>query len=403
MVDPKGQKPKAADERRAERASAPPTAAESGVAASLRSARLAAGIDLRKAAESLRIRYPYLEAIEAGRFGDLPGPTYALGFVRAYAEFLGLDGKKMVRQFKQEGQAVSRRLTLIFPEPLQEGRFPGGAVLFIAVVLAAAVYGGWHYWENRQAGRPGEVPSVPTNLAKLVTAKPEASPQSTASIPAPAPEARTEQSAAGAPAAVATDASRAAAAPAKESTGAASGASAVAVAPPPAVAAPAPSQAPSAAPATAAPAPEVKPAATASSAEPAPPAAAASAALSAPGAAEEPAGSSAPEQTAALQPAESHVHGSADADSRITLNAKLDSWVEVRDASGKVLWSRLLRAGESYRLPNQPGLVLVTGNAGGLEVMVDGKPTPALGPVGVVRRNIRLDPDRLAAGIRAAP
>ena len=403
MVEPKGQKPKAADERRAERASAEPTPAESGVAASLRSARLAAGIDLHKAADSLRIRYPYLEAIEAGRFGDLPGPTYALGFVRAYAEFLGLDGKRMVRQFKEEGQAVSRRLTLIFPEPLQEGRFPGGAVLFIAVVLAAAVYGGWYYWEHRQADRAGEVPSVPTNLAKLVTAKPQASPQSAASVPAPAPEARTEQSGAAAPAAAAPEASRAAAAPAKASAGAAIGAPSVAVAPPPSVAPSAPSQSSGTAPATAAPTPETEPAEAATSAEPAPPAAATSAAPSGPGATEEPAGSSAPEQTAALQPTESHGHRSADADSRITLNAKLDSWLEVRDATGKVLWSRLLRAGESYRPPNQPGLVLATGNAGGLEVMVDGKPTPALGPVGVVRRNIRLDPDRLAAGIRAAP
>jgi cytoskeleton protein RodZ len=392
MVEPKGQKPKAADEHRAGRASAAPTPAESGVATSLRSARLAAGIDLHEAADSLRIRYPYLEAIEAGRFGDLPGPTYALGFVRAYAEYLGLDGKQMVRQFKEEGQAVSRRLTLIFPEPLQEGRFPGGAVLFIAVVFAAAVYGGWYYWEHRQADRTGEVPSVPTNLAKLMTAKPQASPQSAASVPTPAPEARTEQGGAGATAASSTDASRATAAPAKESTGAATGAPAVAVAPPPS----------GAAPATAAPTPETESVATATSAEPAPPVAAASGAPSGSGAAGEPAGS-APEQTAALQPAESHVHGSTDADSRITLNAKLDSWVEVRDSSGKVLWGRLLRAGESFRLPNQPGLVLATGNAGGLEVMVDGKPAPALGPIGQVRRNIRLDPDRLAAGIRTAP
>ena len=399
MVEPKGEKPKAAGEHRAARESAAPAPAESRVAASLRSARLAAGIDLHKAAESLRIRYPYLEAIEAGRFGELPGPTYALGFVRAYAEFLGLDGKQMVRQFKEEGQAVSRRLTLIFPEPLQEGRFPGGAILFIAVVLAAAVYGGWYFWAHRQAGPAAEVPSVPSNLAKLVTTNPQTPQKNAVSVPTPGP--RSEPGAASAPVAAATDTSQAAPAAQKEPSGAASGAPTVAAVSPPAAAPPVSSQASSATSTAPGSTPEANPTEAATPGEPTSPAVAAAPAETSPATTAEPAGAPMPEQVTVLRPTEPTARGNANADSRITLNAKLDSWVEVRDASGKVLSSRLMRAGESYRLPNQPGLVLVTGNAGGLEIMVDGKPTPPLGPVGVVRRNIRLDPDRLAAGIRS--
>ena len=47
------------------------------------------GLDLRQISERLRIRYPYLEAIENSLFDELPGPTYALGFVKAYSEHLG--------------------------------------------------------------------------------------------------------------------------------------------------------------------------------------------------------------------------------------------------------------------------------------------------------------------------
>ncbi len=117
--------------------------APSSVAAMLREGRHSMGLDLREVAAALRIRYPYLEAIEAGRFGDLPGTTYALGFVRAYADYLRLDSKEIVRLFKEESQGLSRHTTLVFPEPLPEGRFPGGTVLVLALVLAGAASGGW--------------------------------------------------------------------------------------------------------------------------------------------------------------------------------------------------------------------------------------------------------------------
>ncbi|HJO68942.1 MAG TPA: helix-turn-helix domain-containing protein, partial [Rhodospirillales bacterium] len=73
-----------------------------GVGALLRASRLRVGEDLRDVAANLCIRYLYLEAIEEGRYADLPGPTYAIGFVRAYAEHIGLDSDEVVRRFKQE-------------------------------------------------------------------------------------------------------------------------------------------------------------------------------------------------------------------------------------------------------------------------------------------------------------
>ncbi|MBV8937108.1 MAG: DUF4115 domain-containing protein, partial [Alphaproteobacteria bacterium] len=59
---------------------------------------------------------------------------------------------------------------------------------------------------------------------------------------------------------------------------------------------------------------------------------------------------------------------------------------------------RVLQAGESYRVPDQPGLSMRTGNAGGLEVTIDGIPAPSIGRMGMVRRNVALDAQALLAG-----
>ena len=55
----------------------------------------------------------------------------------------------------------------------------------------------------------------------------------------------------------------------------------------------------------------------------------------------------------------------------------------------------VLRSGDVYRVPNRENLTLLAGNAGGLEILVDGRVMPPLGPLGVVRRDISLNVDTL--------
>jgi cytoskeleton protein RodZ len=80
------------------------------------------------------------------------------------------------------------------------------------------------------------------------------------------------------------------------------------------------------------------------------------------------------------------------------LRARQDSWVQIQSAVGTTVMARTLRAGESYTVPDQSGLRLTTGNAGALDIIVDGQAVPSLGQVGAVRRNVPLDPARLRAG-----
>ena len=95
------------------------------------------------------------------------------------------------------------------------------------------------------------------------------------------------------------------------------------------------------------------------------------------------------------------VFGRANANARIVIRANADSWVQVRDGQGQLVLTRMLRAGDSYRVPNQPGLTLLTGNAGALEIFVDGRKAPPIGPGGAIRRDVALDADRLLAGTAA--
>jgi hypothetical protein len=85
--------------------------------------------------------------------------------------------------------------------------------------------------------------------------------------------------------------------------------------------------------------------------------------------------------------------------SRAVLVATNDTWIQVRK-DGDLVVRRLLRKGDVYAVPGTGGLKLNVSNAGALEVYVDGRRAPSLGPAGAVRNNIALTPDRLKSGGR---
>lgn len=89
---------------------------------------------------------------------------------------------------------------------------------------------------------------------------------------------------------------------------------------------------------------------------------------------------------------------------RIVLRFKGDAWTQVRDArSGQVLLNQVMRAGESFPVPNREGLLLTTGSAQNTEIVVDGQVSPALSAATGVRRNIALAPDQLRGQPAQAP
>lgn len=74
----------------------------------LRGAREERKIPLAQVSRDTRVSERYLSAIEAGEFSRIPAAAYAKGFIRIYAEYLGLDPKPLLDQFAQERIAVMR-------------------------------------------------------------------------------------------------------------------------------------------------------------------------------------------------------------------------------------------------------------------------------------------------------
>ncbi len=366
------------------------SATESSIGAVLRTERLRLGYALADMAERLRIRPSYLQAIEDARYGDLPGATYALGFIRAYAEALGLDPAAIIQRFKQEtAGGIDTRTQLVFPSPVSEGRVPGGAILFLGLILAGAAYGGWYYTSSRDISLTEMVPSLPENLRILLGEQPAGAGPITPAAPgevvppaepepaeAPAPETSAAPASADLPVSTETVVAEPepAAAPAVPAA-------------PPAAAPPSQPMTQAAAPAAATPvamtvagAPVIAPATVDTPAEPV-----VEAAVAAP-----------PPAPAALPNAgsDARAYGQDNAGSRVVLKAIGDSWIEVRDGETMLL-KRLMRKGDTYRVPDRSGVTLMTGSAGALEIMVDGRAIPSLGPIGAVRRDIALDPEKL--------
>ncbi len=141
------------------------------VGATLRAARESAGQDLRDASRALRIRWEYLNAIEEGDFKPLPGMTYAIGYVRSYAQHLDLDVECAVTQFKAEARDLNGPRQLVFPSPAPEGKVPGGALMFVAALLAVFAYAGWYHLTNSGSAVAGYTVEVPQALQSWLDEK----------------------------------------------------------------------------------------------------------------------------------------------------------------------------------------------------------------------------------------
>jgi cytoskeletal protein RodZ len=468
---------------------APAPRPEDQVGDLLRCAREKAGKSMRDVSDALNIRFVYVEALEQSDYGKLPGTTYAIGFLRTYAQYLGLDVAELVQRFKEEQAGLDRQTQLVFPTPVPEGKVPGGALILVSVVLVALAYGAWSYFSKDENSVADLVPAVPERLQNLMTegdsdgdapadSATASAGESVAAVPSnsspifvlPEPHSDSEiktaepvEAAAAMPApesveAVPETAVQLVAAPAGSDIGP-EPAEASTEAPvedlveatlapaPPAeqetsqpevVSAPEPVAAPAETsvetpvetsaetpvetpmetsvvaealpePEEVAPPPEPEsqavdsepqPSVTVSEAEPiavpAPqPVAETTSIPEAPQVAAIPSASDAEPGGQPVEDLAPRVYGVGNTGARIVLRATQEAWVQVRDSDDNLLLTRLLRAGDSYRVPNRPGLTMLTGNAGGLEITVDGNRLGSLGSVGKVRRDVPLDPARL--------
>ncbi|MGH2933834.1 MAG: helix-turn-helix domain-containing protein, partial [Gaiellaceae bacterium] len=103
---------------------------------SLREARTRRGLSPADVHKAIRIRERYLTAIEEERWDMLPGEAYTKGFLRTYAEFLGLHSHLYVDEYNSQVRHDEERASLV-PHPTVEKRrvHQGGVLVTLATVL----------------------------------------------------------------------------------------------------------------------------------------------------------------------------------------------------------------------------------------------------------------------------
>ena len=154
----------------------------------LRAARQRKGEDLATVSQVLKIRKDHLDALEESNFEFLPGRTYAIGFVRTYSEYLGLDPVRCVERFKAEiaGREPDTHSPALNPIP--DRKLPQGTIVLVALLVMAVAYGGYYLSVSADRMLAQDVAPVPERLTAAPAVPPPPA-QQAQSETAPAPAA----------------------------------------------------------------------------------------------------------------------------------------------------------------------------------------------------------------------
>jgi cytoskeleton protein RodZ len=315
------------------------------VGAELRAARLRRGDEIAQVSRALKIRKDHLEALENDRLEDLPGKTYAVGFVRSYSRHLGLDAAQYVERFKREisGRAEDHQRE---PAPIHQDdrRLPYGWRLIAGVVAVLLIWGGWRLvstgGDSNQPVPPAPVLNAPKPHPKPAP-QPIVAPPQTA-VPSPAADA--------APPATNTDETQ-------------QEASAL---PPPAAGAKTPAT-------RATPLTTTSPTAVAPTLNPV---------------------SSQPAVAPAVGTGQ--VYGTVNRNPRVVLRARSETRLTIKGPDGQILLNRDLKSGDSYQVPDIAGVTMATSDAGAVEVDLDGTALGRAGQAQQIVGRVSLDPPSLA-------
>ncbi len=336
-------------EKKRKRASGEPTHAVHAPSANLkageilRQARIAKGLELAEISSAIHVRVGQLKAIEENHLDALPGMTYALGFLKSYATYLKLDANDIAAKFKAENGAAARPI-VHNTETMGESKMPDPFLLgatAIGVLVIALIWAVFSGGDDEDRVIANAIPPAPTIIENPAV---PAMPSVTA----------------------ATDG------PVDTSAPIATGPLTTPLTP---VANVAPSATDTTLAATTGPVPGKKPSA------PSQPETDVTTAVT------------------GVAPPASEVINVSRGKSRVTLRATATTWVQVTDGQGRIVVKRVMRAGDVFAVPDGPGYSLVTTNAGGLDVVVDGN-TKKMGANGDILRGVALNPDTLKGSRR---
>lgn len=333
----------------------------------LRTARLERKLGLEEISASIHIRVAQLRALEEGNIEALPGMTYALGFARSYATFLKINSAEVVNKFKTEHGAMKPQMPeLSHPVQAPENRMPdpmvAGVAAFCAILLLV-LYTVFSGGDDEIETVASAIPPAPVvqlagdTMAPVIAAFPGSEPKPAAPTGNLTGTNLLAGTTAVAPATTPTDMPPLETVLGTTPAPVAGEIQASAVTMPLAM-------------------PKAKPETPVLPATNTP--------TTAPLLAEQP-----------VPPAE--VINVKRGKSRITIRATEQSWVQVDDARRHAIYKRVMKPGEQFSVPDEAGMTMITSNAGGIILYVDGKKQAALGGTGEIVRGVVLEPGRLNA------
>jgi cytoskeletal protein RodZ len=129
---------------------------------SLREARLRRKLELSQVERDTHIRGKYLRALEDDRFDTLPGIVYAKGFLRSYADYLGLDGSRFVDEYNARFAPEEDEPPAGVPVRLRRRRSAHGRRLLVAPLAAAAI--GLVAWQLSSSGSERDATFEPSHV-----------------------------------------------------------------------------------------------------------------------------------------------------------------------------------------------------------------------------------------------
>ena len=148
----------------------------------LRNTREKKGLSLAQVEEATRIRRAFLEALEEGNHDLLPPPVYVKGFLKSYAQFLGLDPQQVLSLYQPpEATPQMRPAPVMVDEPLEPlllRRWWPLLVVALVIALAAAAWWAYPHYADRLAFLRDTATPTTTSVP----------PSSTPVSPSPTPE-----------------------------------------------------------------------------------------------------------------------------------------------------------------------------------------------------------------------
>lgn len=115
----------------------------------LKTSREAAGHSLEDIAAMLRIRLVYLRAIEAGQYDILPAGPYVRGFLRTYANALGLDEAEVLSLYEQETGKKDETFQTKATKSQKNNQIPFIAAIVFSIILIIVIGIGWKDYQKR--------------------------------------------------------------------------------------------------------------------------------------------------------------------------------------------------------------------------------------------------------------